>query len=167
MTPNTAVEGVGVEAGGSRADQAGFEAVFAAEHEAMVRLAYLLLGSQAQAEDAVQDAFARLLDRFDEVENPGGFVRTATVNRCRDLLRRRSVERKVLRRLRPPPDTELEADEMLDALAGLTRVQREVIVLRFYLGCSTSEIAELVGVAEGTIRSRMQRGIEQLRGALT
>ena len=135
-------------------------------NEALVRLAYLLLGSRALAEEAVQDAFARWWDRFGEVENPGGFVRTATVNRCRDLLRRRTLEQAVLRRLRPRPAPELEANEMLDVLDGLSRPQREVIVLRFYLGCTTPEIAELIGVPEGTVRSRMQRGIQQLRGAL-
>lgn len=147
------------------AGRGDFESVFEREHRAMVRLAFLLLGSQSLAEEAVQDAFARLLDRFDTVENPGAYVRTSTVNRCRDLLRRRKLERSALSAA-PPSSLGEDGVELLDVLAALDQNRREVIVLRFYLGHSASEIAQMLGVAEGTVRSRMQRGLEDLRRQL-
>lgn len=148
------------------ADSSGptFEEVFRAEQHDMFRLACLLLGTQHQAEEAVQDAFARLLDRFDTVENPGGFVRTATVNRCRDLLRRRRREETILRWIRPKPPATLGARDLDDVLGALDPDRREVIVLRFHLGHTTAEIAELLGIPEGTVRSRMQRALTVLRG---
>ncbi len=148
------------------AGASSFEVVFAREREPMLRLAYLLLGSESMAEEAVQDAFARLLDAWSTVANPGGFVRTATVNRCRDLLRRRTLASRVLLRFRPEPVVGPGDHYVLDLLASLDRDRREVLVLRFYLGHTTAEIAALLGVPEGTVRSRMQRGIEDLRGAL-
>jgi len=104
----------------SDASPVTFESVFAAERTAMMRLAYLLLGSETLAEEAVQDAFARLLDRFDRVDNPGGYVRTATVNRCRDLLRRRRHEERVARLLRTAAPASLGADHLHDVLGALT-----------------------------------------------
>jgi len=62
-----------------------FEQVYTRELEKMVRLATYMIGSQAEAEEAVQDAFLKLHSKWFEVENPGGFVRTAVVNRCKDL----------------------------------------------------------------------------------
>lgn len=143
-----------------------FEQVFADEHQAMVRLAFLLVGSEAIAEEAVQDAFARLLDRWESIESPGGFVRTATLNRCRDLLRRRKTATRFVRLWRPDPVPELGDHYITDLLAGLRRDRREVLVLRFYLGHTTAEIAQLLGIPEGTVRSRMHRGIDELRGEL-
>ncbi len=151
------------ETGGRRS----FDQVFAEEREAMVRLAYLLVGSESVAEEAVQDAFARLLESWDTVRNPGGFVRTATVNRCRDLLRRRNAASRLYRLFRQAPAGEPGDHYVLDLLASLDHDRREVLVLRFYLGHTTSEIAVLLDVPEGTVRSRMQRGIEEIRGGLT
>lgn len=157
-------------------DQRSFEEVFVGERTAMVRLAYLLMGSEALAEEAVQEAFARLLDRWDSIANPGGFVRTTTVNRCRDLLRRRSTTDRLLRRLHGDPtdgpaagfsNDRSDSIHVLDLLARLDQDRREVLVLRFYLGHTANEIAALLDIPPGTVRSRMQRGLEDLRGALT
>lgn len=163
----TATEGVDVPSPEAELTWVSFDAVFVEEHVAMVRLAYLLLGSESLAEEAVQDAFARLLDRFETVANPGGFVRTATMNRCRDLLRRRKREQRIQRLFRPPRTVELGADDLADVLAGLSERRHEVIVLRFYLGHTTSEIAELLGIPEGAVRSTMHRALQDLRGVLS
>ncbi|MGH1492772.1 MAG: RNA polymerase sigma factor [Acidimicrobiales bacterium] len=150
-----------------------FEDVFRREHEAMVRLAYLLVNSRPVAEEAVQDAFARLLDRFDSVDNPGGFVRTVTVNRCRDLVRRQRRERRFLSRFRlaespspVPSSVEMASGDLDDVLAGLDRRRREVVVLRFYLGHSHKEIAAILGMREPTVRTTLHRALSDLRVAL-
>lgn len=143
-----------------------FEDVFRDEHLKMLRLATLLLGSQSLAEEAVQDVFAKLLDRFGSVRNPGGFLRTATINRCRDIQRRGSRDRRLLRRLRPvKADTHLEVP-LDDVLAGISQQRREILVLRYYVGHTTPEIAKILGIPEGTVRSATHRALAELKEVL-
>lgn len=63
----------------------GFERHYRSEYEGMVRLAVLLLRSREPAEEAVHDAFAKVYERWPKLTNPGGYLRTCVVNRCRDL----------------------------------------------------------------------------------
>ena len=76
----------------SAGNQAEFERLFVVERMPMVRLAALLVGSRAIAEEVVQDAFAAVSERWDGLDRPGGYLRTAVVNGCAQVLRRRSVE---------------------------------------------------------------------------
>lgn len=176
------VEFIDVDAPDQNQDRIGesFEEVFEREQHNMVRLAYLLLNSQAQAEEVAQDAFARLLDRFDKIQNPGGFVRTATINRCRDLLRRRQRERRIFSRFKGQPIESvsvLAADrssvelgpgvEISDVLARLTPRAREIVVLRFYLGQTHGEIANQLDMNEKTVRTALHRALTVLRKELS
>ncbi len=143
-----------------------FEEVFRDEHLKMLRWATLLLGSQSLAEEAVQDVFAKLLDQFETIRNPGGFLRTATINRCRDMQRQGSRDRRLLRRLRPVQTnthTEIPLD---DVLAGISQQRREILVLRYYVGYTTPEIAEILGIPEGTVRSATHRALAELKEVL-
>lgn len=67
------------------------EALYRAESSGMVRLAYTLVGNNAEAEELVQDAFVEVHRRLDEISDPGAYLRTTTVMRCRHVLRRRRV----------------------------------------------------------------------------
>ncbi len=60
----------------------------------MLRIAFLLVDSTDLAEEVVHDAFAKVYERWDKLTNPGGYLRTCVVNRCRDLQRRRRTERR-------------------------------------------------------------------------
>jgi len=149
--------------------QETFEQVFQREHKAMIGLAYLLLRSQGQAEEAAQDAFVKLLDKFDSIKNPGGFVRTATINRCHDILRKSSRENNFLRKL-SKRNKEIENEhliEMSDILAELDFDRKEVIVLRYYLGHQPKEIAEILNIPEGTVKSRLHRALIDLERKLS
>lgn len=143
----------------------GFEQLYADEYEPMLRIAYLLVDSNEAAEEAVHDAFAKVYERWDRLANPGGYLRTCVVNRCRDVQRRRQVERRT-----PTPVasevTELGADELADALAALPIKRWAAIVLRFYDGLSEARIAEVLGVRPGTVKSLLSRGLAQLREAI-
>jgi len=146
----------------------GFDALYEAEYAAMVRVAFLLLDSESQAEEAVHDAFAKVYERWAKLTNPGGYLRTCVVNRCRDLQRRRRVQRRHDEQARraggdAEPSSELGADELTDALAQLPIRQRAAVVLRFYDGRSEAEIAEALGVAPGTVKSLVSRALAQLR----
>lgn len=142
-----------------------FDALFDAEYDGLVRVAYLMLGNNEQAEEAVQDAFVTVYRRWDDLQNPGGFARTAVVNRCRDLLRRGSNERRVLRLVRraePAGDD----DYLFDVLRTLDAERRSMIVLRFYAGMTVPEIAETLGIAEGTVKSGIHRSLATMRKEL-
>lgn len=138
-----------------------FEALYADEVDAMARLAFLMVGSVDQAEELVHDAFAQLYERWDRVDNPGGYLRTCVVNGCRDRLRRRDVERR--HPSGSPGTSEQETDLLADVLATLPYKQRAAVVLRYYEDRSEADIAQLLGVRPGTVKSLLHRGLASLR----
>ncbi len=144
-----------------------FEEVFVTEYQSMVRLAYLLIGSVAVAEEIVQEAFIRLQGRWDRVDAPGGYLRSTVVNMSRNEIRRRGREQRAVRRHpRPDGSIDLGADEMLDAVAQLPPKRRAAVVLRYYEDLTEREIADILGVRPGTVKSLLHRGLKQLRAAL-
>jgi RNA polymerase sigma-70 factor (sigma-E family) len=141
-----------------------FDDLFRTQYEPMVRVAYLLLGSRDEAEDVVQDAFARVELRWRRLDNAGGYLRRCVVNRAHDALRHRGVEQRYLHRQRPGETAaELGADELADALAALPAKRRTAVVLRYYAGLDTRGIAEAMGVRPGTVKSLLHRALAQLR----
>jgi RNA polymerase sigma-70 factor (sigma-E family) len=139
-----------------------FEDLFRSRYEPMVRVAFLLVGSRAEAEDVVQDAFARVEMRWARLDNAEGYLHRCVVNRSYDVLRRRRVEEK-FRRLRREETSELDANELGDALATLPPKRRAAVVLRYYAGLKEKEIAEVLGVRPGTVKSMLHRALAQLR----
>jgi RNA polymerase sigma factor (sigma-70 family) len=138
------------------------DALYLAEYEAMVRVAFLIVGSRADAEDVAQDAFARIHLRGDRVVRPGAYLRRCVVNGALDVLRRRKLADRV-RSLRAEDSTGLGADELSDALAALPDRQRAALVLRYYQGLSEQEVAEALDVRPGTAKSLVHRGLANLR----
>jgi RNA polymerase sigma-70 factor (sigma-E family) len=139
-----------------------FEDLFREQYEGMVRVAFLLVGTRAEAEDVVQDAFARVSLRWKRLDNPHGYLHRCVVNRSHDLLRRRRVEQRFWRATRDET-AELGADEMADALAALPAQQRSAVVLRYYAGFSEKQIAEAFGVRPGTVKSMVHRAMGELK----
>jgi RNA polymerase sigma factor (sigma-70 family) len=145
---------------------AGFGALFTAEQTSMLRLAFLLLGSGPAAEDAVHEAFAKVFERWDRIDRPGAFLRTCVVNECR-LRHRRAAVALRKRHLVAEPDVVVDRyAELADALARLPRQRRTAVVLRHYLQMNTAEIAEAMGTTEGTVKSSLHRGLQQLKETL-
>lgn len=147
---------------------AAFDDVYRAERPAVVRLAALLVGSQAVAEELAHDAFVRLFERFDEVENPPGFLRTVVVRLAVSAQRRRRTELRVVQRVGVDhPTTIPEIDETWDVLQRLDPDRRAVLVLRYYERLRHREIAELLGCPVATVRSRTRRALKDLKKELT
>jgi RNA polymerase sigma factor (sigma-70 family) len=145
-----------------------FDAVYAAEHVAMVRLAFLLVRSQPVAEELTQEAFLRLWANFGSVESPSGFLRTVVVRLASTWRTRHHMERDHLERL----DVEVaespsEPDETWTAIGRLRPERTEVLVLRFYADLDHREIAEIVGCSPATARSRLRRALADLRKEIT
>ena len=139
---------------------------------ALVRVAKLLVGDQASAEDVVQDVFLNLHRRLPGLSDRDQvlpYLRAAVVNQSRSLLRKR--RRAVLRRAQhEPPAASAEAAAMLGedrravlrAVARLPRRAREVLILRYYLGLPDDQIAATLAVSTGTVRSTASRAIAAL-----
>jgi RNA polymerase sigma-70 factor (sigma-E family) len=142
-------------------DDDEFVALYRDRYEAMVRLAYLMTGSRAIAEELVQDAFVSVHRSWARATQPSAYLRASVVNACRSWGRRRTLE---LVRKPPPPDAPtLVADEMWDVLQTLPDRQRTAIVLRFYEDLPDEEIAAVLGCKVATVRTAVFRGLEKLR----
>ena len=140
------------------------ERLYAAEYTGMVRLAYTLVGSNAEAEDLVQDSFVEVARRLVEIRNPGAYLRSAVVSRCRSALRRRRVM--ALHPPAPPAGLADSAGELWDVLSKLPEDQRIALVLKYYGGHTASEIAKIVDMPGATVRSHIRRGLTALRKEL-
>jgi RNA polymerase sigma-70 factor (sigma-E family) len=133
---------------------------------AMVRLAKLLVGSDAAAEDVAQDAFVSISSRLDRVENPGAYLRAAVVNRAKGVYRRKAVADRH-RADRPGVTHDPEVDETWAVLGRLPHRQRAVLVLRFYEDMSEAEIAQTLGWPTGTVKSATHRALARMRKELS
>jgi RNA polymerase sigma factor (sigma-70 family) len=146
---------------------ADLEALYRRERAAMVSLAALLVGSRAQAEEIVQDAFAAVGERWSTLANPGGYLRTTVVNGCRMTLRRRASERRYAPESRGVDNLPTELVELRDALDSLGERARSAVVLRYFADLPDAEIAVALGCREATVRSIMHRALRALRKELT
>ena len=157
--------------------EAGVVAVFEAHYSHLVRLARHLVDDPAEAEDVVMDAFVGLSRRWQHVrrtEDAFFYLRTSVVNGSRSRLRRLKVARErrhtQLDRDSAPADqaamAHLEQEAVARALRVLPRRQREVLVLRYYDGASEAEIAEVLGISVGSVKTHASRGLHAVAGHL-
>ena len=141
-----------------------FEDFYRAQYEPMLRLAYLLTGSRAAAEDLVQDSFVRVQPRYASLDTPAAYLRRTVTNACYSWHRRRQREQAY--HPEPPGEAPPEHDEMWDALAKLAPRRRAALVLRYYLDLSEADIAVALGCRRGTVKSLTHRGLAELREVL-
>src|SRR6266540_4031255 len=138
----------------------------------LVAAVALTSGSRPAAEDAVQEALLRAWERSEkgeEIDSLEGWVTTVALNLVRSGLRRMRSERRARARLHTPALGESPTADRIDvdrALAALTRRQREVAVLRYYLQMSTRQVASALGLDEGTVKSTLFRARAALGAAL-
>ena len=149
-----------------------FDEWVALRGDALYRLAYVLTGNRADAEDVLQDALSRALPRWSrilEADDPDAYVRRMVVNAhtswWRAFRRRESPVAEVRLGETREPDVD-EHDRVWRACLALPADQRVAVVLRYYEHRDYAEIADLTGVREGTVRSRVSRGLATLRPVL-
>jgi RNA polymerase sigma factor (sigma-70 family) len=126
----------------------------------MVRLATLLVDRVDLAEDITQDAYAVLYRRWDEIDSPAAYLRLTVVNRSRDALRRRRLDRERPVLVSIAHDA---PDELTDAIRRLPARQRVAVVLRFYEDLTVDQIAEAMHTRPGTVKSWLNRAMNRLR----
>ncbi|MCU1365905.1 MAG: polymerase, sigma-24 subunit, subfamily [Ilumatobacteraceae bacterium] len=138
-----------------------FDDLYRSQFERMVRLAHVLVDTQEEAEEVVQDAFATVLTRFARIDHPEAYLRRCVLNGARQVLRRR----RIVRRQPVPPveSSSLAFNHVLDAVRRLPHRQRAAIVLRYEMQLSDAEIAQSLRVPIGTVKSTLHRAVARLR----
>jgi RNA polymerase sigma-70 factor, ECF subfamily len=165
-----------------------FEQLVRAHQNDAYNLAYWILQSRDDAEDAVQDAYIRAFRAFDTFagNDPRLWLLAIVRNVAYSAFSARKQSRKVIRLIEeskeekrvdaeaaiqePSPEAvaivQQEHKLLLEALAGLSPVQRDVLVLREMQGLSYKDIAAIMGTEIGTVMSRLSRGRAELRRVL-
>ncbi len=139
------------------------------------RLAGLLLGNAADAEDATQEAMLRAwrsaasLRDFSRVD---AWLDGILVNVCRDRMRRRKLVRFIVLAdgatgpALDPFQAVVDRDEVARAMRGLDADQRIVVVLHYWAGVTLEGVADRLGWPLGTVKSRLHRALQQMRASL-
>jgi RNA polymerase sigma-70 factor (sigma-E family) len=165
-----------VRSGSAWTAEACLTELYTAHYQKLVGSARLLVRDVATAEEVVQDAFVSMHDawqRLRDADNALAYVRQAVVNRSRSVLRHQMVVDKHAEKAPAHmPSAEqgalasLERAAVVAALRDLTDRQREAIMLRYYTDMHEAEIAAVMGISRGTVKSHMARGMAALRAAL-
>jgi RNA polymerase sigma factor (sigma-70 family) len=144
------------------------EADAKAEWLKLTRLAYSVIGDRQIAEELVQESYIRLQKAGERVENRAAFLRVTVINRCKSYSVRRGKERAQLWRNAGSTEatTPHEIDETLLALRTLGIKYRTVLALRYHEDLSIDEIAKIINVRPGTVKSLIHRGLAKLRTEL-
>jgi RNA polymerase sigma-70 factor (ECF subfamily) len=158
-------------------DAAAWEPLVLAHQEAVFRLSYLLLGDPDDAEDVAQETFLRAwnhLGRFDPTRPLRPWLLSIAANLASN--RRRSAGRylaALTRAFRSEPASStgteeksaqhMEARELWRAVQSLSTPDQQVIYLRYFLDLPVTETAQVLRVAEGTVKSRLSRALDRLR----
>src|ERR1700716_3980250 len=162
-----------------RGDTAAYEEIVQRYQLVAFRTAYVITGSAADAEEAAQDGFVkafRALGTFRSEAEPRPWllkiVANEARNRVRSAGRRHHLELRLAERFRPgdaapSPEAETVAAEgtrrLLDLINALSDEDRLVITSRYLLELSGEETAAVLGIPEGTVKSRLSRALARLR----
>jgi RNA polymerase sigma-70 factor (ECF subfamily) len=162
-------------------DPAAWEAILGAHYEPVFRLAYLIVGDPADADDVAQEAFIRAhryFKRFDSTRPLRPWLFSIAANLARN--RRRSLGRyyAAAQRLFRQPETvrnrdvemltvaQLESHRLWQAVRRLPDDDQVVIYLRYFLELPVKEAAETLDVAPGTVKSRLSRALDRLKSVI-
>jgi len=161
-------------------DEAAWESLVHDHQEPIFRFAYLFLYDADEAQDVAQEAFIRAyhhLEDFDTSRPLRPWLLSITANLARN--RRRSLGRYWAALTRwfksqPPPDPQIEAlssrhfekQSLWEAIRRLGQTDQEIIYLRYFLDFSVSETAEILQVADGTVKSRLHRALNRLKAVI-
>lgn len=157
-------------------ERGNIEELYARHAPSALRLAYLLTGDRALAEDLVHDAFVRVVGRFGHLRVPDAFdayLRRTIVNLHTSHLRRRRVERTFLERERASARTTTVSmpdvaarEELWIAVRALPARQRAAIVLRYFEDLSERQVADALRCSPAAVKSLVARATETLRGRI-
>jgi RNA polymerase sigma-70 factor (ECF subfamily) len=161
-------------------DATAWEPLVLAHQEAVFRLSYLLLGDPDDAEDVAQETFLRAwnhLKRFDTTRPLRPWLLSIASNLASN--RRRSAGRyfaAVMRAFQNEPTSsasieekstrQMEAGHLWKAVQTQSLPDQQIVYLRYFLDLSVAETAQALDIAQGTVKSRLSRALERLRGII-
>lgn len=143
-----------------------FEDFVRARGSALLRYGYVLTGNADDAADLVQEALLKLGDSWQRVRNkddPEGYVRTTMARQHISWWRRRRREHVTGEVPEGAYEDKHSFGDLWKDLRTLPKKQRAVLVLRYYEDLSDQEIAEILGISRGTVRSQASRALSTLR----
>lgn len=159
-----------------RRDDGQFLALLRQEQGKLFRIARAITGQEADAWDMVQEATLLAYDRFSQLRGGpssfGPWIRRILVNRCHDLLKARMRIVPLDGVLDGDPDPQPGPEEQMDhsllwgEVMALEAHHRQALVLRFLVDMPVPEMAALLDVPEGTVKSRLHRALSSLRKRL-
>jgi RNA polymerase sigma-70 factor (sigma-E family) len=168
--------GSGTSAAGAWDAAQAVTAIYTTHYRSLVRLAVLLVGDAATAEEIVQDSFIAMhaaWRRLRDTEKALAYLRQCVVNRSRSVLRHREIMDKTAPSRAPDLPaagqdalTLLERSAVISALRTLPPPQREVLVLRYYADLSDAQIASAIGISISAVKSHTARAVSSLRATL-
>lgn len=138
------------------AEPLSFEDLFADQHERLYRALYLIVGNSHEAEELMQDAFVKVLERWDRIDNPAGYLYRSALNATRSRFRRLQLAAKRTLTSGEPEDPFAVADlrdEVVRSLQELPERQRTALVLLDLLDYKSDEAAAVLRVTPATVRS--------------
>lgn len=154
-------------------DDETFREFVAARGAVLHRLAYLMCGSWAAADDLLQEALVKCYVRWEKINrNPEAYVRRVLVTCAIDERRRPHRREHPIADVPDCPssrDDHAEVDARLaarDALQALPPGQRAAVALRYWVGLDLAEVADLLGCSVGTVKSQSAKGLATLRLAI-
>jgi RNA polymerase sigma-70 factor (sigma-E family) len=156
-------------------DEGGFEAFFERHHRELSRLAYLLTGDHGAADDLTGDAFLAVWRQWDRVrdrDEPLAYVRRMVLNMAASRVRRLVRERRrdgLIEAGTPRATSGPDGAAVVDVRVALQRLparRRACVVLRHAFDLSEQDVARLLGISVGTVKSQTARGVAQLQGLL-
>jgi len=173
-----------------RRDLAAYEELFRRHHKRVYNIALRVLSNEAEAADITQDVFVRVYDAIGKLKSDDAFLtwlKTMTVNRCRDSLRKRgrlrieSLDARIqqsdgaMASIEIPDDSNNPQDALEKkflrqsvhkAIASLSPDAREVVTLFYLDGADIATISKIVGSPQGTVKSRLSRARNDLKRKL-
>jgi RNA polymerase sigma-70 factor (ECF subfamily) len=148
--------------------EADFAALYQARFSDLSAQLYAYLGDSTEAQDVVQEAFVRAWQRWpkiSEYDDPVAWVRRVAWNLATSRHRRLAVVRRFLSRAGPPEHHPAASPDRVALIAALRRIpeqQRRAVVMHYLADLSVADIAQEIGVAEGTVKSWLHRGRAEL-----
>jgi RNA polymerase sigma-70 factor (ECF subfamily) len=144
-----------------------FEAFYRDAKDPCFRALLATVGSTAEADDLLAEAFTRALDRWKQVRlhpRPEAWVVRTALNLHRDRWRRSQRQQRLLHRHDTTTSVDVVDPTLLTAVRALPERQREVVALRVLLGLSAEQTAEALGIDAGTVGTHLRRALATLRG---
>lgn len=143
---------------------------FGALYRIAFRVAYRILGSQAEAEDVAQDTMAKAYSRWWRIRPEAArWVSRVSANGAIDAWRKRSKQDLTSEDLVRAHNGEpvIERLALVDALSRLSKRQREVVVLRYLAGYPEADVAEILDCSVGSVKTHASRGLRSLRTSMS